>query len=152
MMTRRCFLKSSLLVIMWTMVNPLWVRSKTSSIDTRLIPFRWRVPEVHKEEVEKTLRFEGKTTTEKDTKGLMTWVFVGLILLPDLAKSIYDFVQGMEKGGVKIDTREGKFDIDTDKSLPPGMVALASDEGTELYERDELSTSDELVSILLKAH
>ena len=151
MVTRRSLIRNGLLLGVGMLLAPRWVDGGTSSNDDRQYSFRWHVPEAHKEEVEKTLRFKGESAPEKDNKGIVVWIFVGLVLLPDLAKAIYNLVQGMKKGGVRIDTRGGKFEIDTDKSLPIGMVAVASDAGTDLYERDDLSTSSELAGVLLKA-
>ena len=121
MITRRKFVKNCLWVFVGSVVCTPWTYGKESSRDNDAILFRWRVPEAHKAMVDKTLRFQGQAEPEKDQKGVLVWIFVGLVLLPDLAKAIYELIQGMEKGGVKIDTRGGKFDIDTDKSLPPGM-------------------------------
>ena len=151
MITRRSLVRNGLVLGLGMLLPPGWVFGETTSKDEKSYVFRWHVPGAHKEEIEQTLKFKGQATQEKDTKGIVVWIFVGLVLLPDLAKAIYNLVQGMKKGGVRIDTRGGKFEIDTDKSLPVGMVAVASDAGTDLYERDDLSTSSELAGVLLKA-
>ncbi len=149
--TRRHFLKNlsfgATAIILW----PRLLLSETSSGDDSLREFQWRVPIAHFETVKKELRFEGEITEEKDAKGLpLVFIFVGAVLLPYLAKAILAIRREIVYGGVIIDTRGDKINIDTDKSLSSGVIVIVTPEGTKLYERDEIENPAEMVKALSK--
>lgn len=124
--------------------------AEASTADERPYQFQWRVPIVHKETVERELRFEGVVTEEKDNRGIpLMFVFVGVALLPDLVGAIYKLIWDMVHGGVVIDARGEEIEVDTDKSLTGGLIVVRTLEGTQIYKRDEVNTA-ELVAALMK--
>ena len=119
--------------------------------DESMRKFEWRVPKVHFETVKKELSFEGEIKPEKDAKGVsLVMIFVGAVLLTYLAKAVLALRREIIHGGIVIDTRGEKIYIDTDKSLPGGIIVMVTPEGTQLYERDEIGDPAELVSALMK--
>lgn len=149
--TRRHFLKS---LSLGTATIVLWSRlllSATESGDYSPREFRWRVPIAHFETVKKELRFEGEIAEEKDAKGLpLIFIFVGAVLIPYLAKAILAIRREIVYGGVLIDTRGDKIEIDTDKSLSSGVIVIVTPDGAQLYERDEIENPTEMVEVLTK--
>lgn len=149
--TRRHVLKLLSLSTAAIMLWPRLLSSATASGDESPREFRWRVPIAHFETVKKELRFEGEITEEKDTKGLpLVFIFVGVVLLPYLAKAILAIRREIVYGGVLIDTRGDKIKIDTDKSLSSGVIVIVTPDGTQLYERDEIENPTEMVEALTK--
>ena len=151
MFTRRQFLKSLILSTVGLGLMAKLNRAETATNKDRPYDFHWRVPKVHFETVKKELTFEGEITEEKDAKGLpLVFIFVGAVLLPYLANAILALRREIVHGGVVIDTRGNKIVIDTDKSLPGGVILVVTSEGTEFYEREQISDPTELVSALMK--
>jgi hypothetical protein len=116
------------------------------------VGFRWRVPVVHKQTVEDGLRFEGVIEPEKDKKGALVFVFVGLVLLPYLAKSILELMRQVEHGGVFVDACGPELEIETDKRMPNGMVVVRScnDADVKVY-RDDIEGPSQLAGFIEKA-
>lgn len=151
MITRRHFLRSIALSAVALDLRPRLLMAQTTSDQNRPRKFEWRVPVVHFETVKKELQFEGVVTQEKDAKGVpLVFIFVGAVLLPYLAKAILALRREIVHGGVVIDTRGDKIDIDTDKRLPGGVIVMVTPEGSKFYERDEIGNPTELVSALMK--
>lgn len=150
MMTRRCLLKRLLLGIVAVGLLPGWVPAKSASINEKKQAFRWRVPKVHFETVQKALQFEGKVAPDKDAKGVMLFIFAGAVLLPALAKAVLALRREMVHGGIVIDTRGKAIDIQTDKSLPGSVIVVVTPNGTDFYETDEIGNLAELVKALRK--
>src|SRR4051794_23055376 len=87
------------------------------------VKFRLRVPAAHYEAVHDILQFEGKIEPERDTKGLpLSFIFVGLSLLPSLADAILTLRQRLVQPGIKIDTRGDEIRIDVAPDLPRGTI------------------------------
>ena len=106
---------------------------------------------MHFETVKNELHFEGGITREKDAKGVpLVFIFVGVVLLPYLAKAVLTLRREIVHGGIVIDTRGEKIDIDTDKSLPGGVIVVVTPKGTQLYDRSDIGNPAELVSALMK--
>ena len=149
--TRRHLLKSVALGAVSISFWPYLLRAATASENNGPREFRWRVPKVHSETVSNELRFEGEVLTEKDAKGVpLVFIYVGVVLIPYLAKAVLALRREIVYGGVIIDTRGKKIDIDTDKSLAGGVIIIVTSDGTQLYERDEIADPKELVSELMK--
>jgi hypothetical protein len=150
MITRRNLLKTLALGALagsWSGLS----RTKSASGEDRPREFQWRVPKVHLESVKNALRFKGAVSAAKDEKGaVLAFVFIGSAFLPYLAKAILSLRRDMVNGGIVIDTRGEKIDIDTDKSLPGGVIVATTPIGSQLYERDEIGDPAELVSALRK--
>ncbi len=150
MINRRSFMK-------WLACNVATMgfisRSSAAEISSGQRAIRWRVPKVYYETVKREFRFEGEIKAgDKDEKGLpLVFIFVGVALLPYLAKAVLALRREIVYGGVVIDTRGETIDIVTDKSLSSGVIIVVSPEGTNLYERDEIENPTELVDVLLKA-
>jgi hypothetical protein len=150
--TRRYFLKSlaigGIAVGLW----PKFLMAENDSGNDQPQGFEWRVPSAHFDTVREGLRFDGEVVKEKDAKGLpLIYIFVGIALLPNLAKAILALRREIVHGGVVIDTRGKKIKIDTDKSLPGGVMVLVTPKDTQIYERDEIGNPSALVDVLLKA-
>ena len=131
----------------------LWSKlllAESSNTDSITRKFLWRVPEAHFETVKRELTFDGDVQKEQDTKGVWVFIFIGAVLIPYLAKAILALRREIVNGGIIIDTRNDKIKIDTDKSLPGGIIVLITPEGTTLYERSEISDPSELVTALSK--
>jgi len=146
MLNRRYFLK---LIAFSTgpFVFSLGKAMAQSSEDELKWEFRWRVPQAHFNTVRRELQFDGKIV-EEETKGIFVSIFVGTVLLTYLAKAILALRREIVHGGVVIDTRGDKIIIQTDKSLPGGVIVIVTPEGTQYHERDELGNLAELVSKL----
>jgi hypothetical protein len=124
---------------------------QTTYADTP-VQFQWRVPIAHYETVKNELDFDGTIEPEKDAKGVpLVFIFVGAVLIPYLAKTVIALCHEIKYGGVVIDTRGEKIIIDTDKSIPGGMVVVVSTEGTEIYDKDEIEKPSALAEVLFKA-
>ena len=151
MVTRRYFLKwLTLFAVVVGFLQRLLI-AKTAIGEDQSREFLWRVPKVHFETVNTELRFDGKISQEKDTKGVpLVFIFIGTVLLPYLAKAVIALRREIVHGGIIIDTRGEKIQIDTDKSLPGGVIIMVTPEGSQLYERDEIGDPTELVSVLMK--
>jgi hypothetical protein len=150
--TRRQFLKSIALGLATIGLWPTLSRSQTDSQKDRPQEFRWQVPSAHFETVRQELHFEGKIEKNQDAKGLpLVYIFVGTVLLPYLAKAILALRRDIVHGGVVIDTRGKKIEIDTDKGLPGGVIVVVTPNGTQLFQRDEIGNPSALVDVLLKA-
>ena len=116
------------------------------------VRFRWRVPVVHKQTVEESLRYQGEVEREKDKKGALVFVFVGVVLLPYLAKSILELMRQVEHGGVIVDACGPEVDIQTDKRMPNGMVVVRSCKDTDVkVYRDQIEGPSELAGFIEKA-
>ena len=151
MISRRYLLKILALSAAALGLRPRLLMAQTASDQDRPRKFQWRVPEVHFETVKNELQFEGVVTQEKDAKGVpLVYIFIGAVLIPYLAKAILALRREIVRGGVVIDTRGDEIDIDTDKSLPGGVIVMVTPEGTQLYERDEIGNPADLVSALMK--
>lgn len=151
MITRRHFLRSIALSAAALGLRPKLLMAQTASDQNRPREFQWRVPVVHFETVKNELQYEGVVTQEKDAKGVpLVYIFIGAALLPYLAKAILALRRETVHGGVVIDTRGDKIDIDTDKKLPAGVIVMVTPEGAKFYEHDEIANPTELVSALMK--
>jgi hypothetical protein len=151
MISRRYLLKILALSAAALGLRPRLFMAQTASDQDLPRKFQWRVPKVHFETVKNELQFEGVVTQEKDAKGVpLVFVFVGAVLLPYLAKAVLALRREIVRGGVVIDTRGDEIDIDTDKSLPGGVIVMVTSEGTQLYERDEIGNPTDLVGALMK--
>ena len=151
MITRRNLLKSLVLGAAGVGFWPWLSSAKAAPGNDHPREFRWRVPKVHFETVKNELHFEGKITREKDAKGLpLVFIFVGVVLLPYLAKAVLTLRREIVHGGIVIDTRGEKIDIDTDKSLPGGVIVVVTPKGTQFYDRTDIGNPAELVSALMK--
>jgi len=150
MFTRRQMLRklsySAVAILLW----PRVATSESSSKEENPRQFRWRVPKIHFETVKKELTFEGEIEKEQNTKGVWVFIFIGAVLIPYLAKAVLALRREIVHGGIVIDTRGEKIDIDTDKNLPGGVIVLITSEGTQIYERNDISDPAELVSALIK--
>lgn len=152
-MNRRSFL---IQVISGMISVGLWrhqavAESPSVSNSTQKYPFEWRVSIAHFNSVKRSLKFEGEVKKEKNTKGLpVVYVIVGVVLLVYLAKSILALRRDIVHGGIVIDTRHGKLVVETNKALSGGVIMVVSDNGTTLYERDEIADPNELVAALTK--
>jgi hypothetical protein len=150
MITRRHFLKSIVLSA-GIGLCPRLIIAQTDSDEERSRRFLWRVPKVHFETVKNELHFDGVITKEKDAKGVpLVYIFIGAVLIPYLAKALLALRREIVQGGVVIDIRGDEIDIDTDKSLPSGVIVIVTNEGAQLYERDEIGNPAELVRALMK--
>lgn len=150
MVTRRQILRK---VAYFVGAIPLWpiiATAESFSKDKKSRQFRWRVPSVHFETVKKELTFEGTVEKEQDSKGVFVFIFIGAVLIPYLARAVLALHREIVHGGIIIDTRGEKIDIDTDKSLPGGVIVLRTPEGTQLIERNDISDPAELVGALMK--
>lgn len=116
------------------------------------VRFRWRVPVAHKETVEQSLRYEGTVEPETDKKGVMVFVFVGIVLLPYLAKSVLELMREIEHGGVIVDACGSELEIQTDKRMPHGMVVVRNckDQDVKVY-GDAIDGPSELSGLIEKA-
>lgn len=152
MITRRIFLKQISFYIAGLSYLPNLVIADDKA-DNQSKRFEWRVPKANFETVKKELKFDGEIKKgQKDEKGLpLVFIFVGLVLIPYLAKAILALRRDIVYGGVVIDTRHDSIHIDTDKSLSSGVIVVVTPEGTKMYERDEIENPTELVNVLLKA-
>ena len=150
MINRRALLKK--LVFGLIGLNFLSRRTSAQEVsgDERELNFQWRVPQAHLETVKNELRFNGEIKEEQGTKGGWIFVFIGVVLIPYLAKAVLALRREIIHGGIVIDTRGDKINIDTDKSLPGGVIVMVSKESTEIFERNEISDPTELVSALMK--
>ena len=59
-----------------------------------------------------------------------------------------DLRRDMVQGGILIHTRGDKIDINTDKSLPSGVIVVVTPQGTQLYDREELEHPSALVRLI----
>lgn len=114
--------------------------------------FQWRVPKAHFKTVQDELKFNGDITHDNDAKGLpLVYIFAGAVLLPYLAKAVLALRRQMVYGGVVIDARGEKIDIQTDKSLPGGAIVVVTTSGANFYEPNEIESPAMLTDILSKA-
>lgn len=154
-MVRRWFLRSLVAagVAVPFVVSGLPLRRLLAAEDTPgPVKFRWRVPVVHKRTVEESLRYEGTVEEEQDKKGVFVFVFVGVVLLPYLAKSVLELTRQVEHGGVIVDACGEEVDIATDKRMPSGMVVVRSCEGADVkVHRDEIEAPSQLAGFIEKA-
>ncbi len=78
--------------------------------------------------------------------------FVGVVLLPYLAKSILELMRQVEHGGVIIDACGPEIEVETDKRMPNGMVVVRSCKDTDVKVlRDEIEGPSQLTGIIEKA-
>ena len=116
------------------------------------VRFRWRVPVVHKRTVEESLRYQGEIEREKDKKGALVFVFVGVVLLPYLAKSILELMRQIEHGGVIVDACGPEIEVETDKRMPYDMVIVRSCKDTDVkVYRDQIEGPSQLAGFIEKA-
>lgn len=123
----------------------------TQLAENERVRFRWRVPTAHYETVEESLVFEGEIEEERDTKGVLVAVFVGVALLPSLVDSILKLRRKLVQPGLKIDARGPDIKIDVDPSLPRATILLCDKTGCKLYEPDQLTDPAELAKALASA-
>jgi hypothetical protein len=150
MINRRELLEKIILSFTVVAFSPWRLFAQSTSGDDRPLEFQWRVPQAHFETVKNELQFDGKIERENDSKGILIYIFVGAVLLPYLAKAVLALRREIVHGGIVIDTTGEKIDIDTDKSLPSGLIVMRTSEGAQLFERDEISDPAELVGALMK--
>lgn len=115
------------------------------------IRFRWRVPTAHYQTVENTLVFDGRVEEERDTKGVLVVVFVGVAMLPSLVDAVLTLRRKLVQPGLKIDARGTEIKIEVDATLPRGTILLVDASGAKLYEPDQLTDSAELAKALIGA-
>lgn len=115
------------------------------------VSFRWRVPPAHYETLEQALVFDGRIEEERDTKGFLVFVFVGVALLPSLVDSILTLRRRLVQPGILIDARGDLIKIDVDPTLPRGTILLCDKVGCRLYEPDQLTAPTELTKALADA-
>ena len=153
MIKRREFLKTLFLVPVPFLFKIKLTFAQSADEDEQMRDFEWRVPKVYFETVKKELKFEGEIKEEhKDVKGFpILYVFVGTVLLTYLAKAVLALRRDIVYGGVVIDTRGEKIEIETDKSLSGGVIVLVTPDGTDMYEIEEIENPSKLVDILKKA-
>jgi hypothetical protein len=108
------------------------------------------------ETVEKKLRsedakFDGEVKAEKDTKGLVVFIFVGAVLVPYLVDAVLALRREINYGGVVIDTRGSEVVIDNDPRLDGGTLVVITAEGVETHQRDDIVDPTQLISALISA-
>lgn len=134
-------------VVRWLWPNP----GLAEGSDQTVTQIRWRVPVAHLDTVRSNLHFEGTVTNHTDEKGVpLTFVFVGLVLLPYLAEAVLALRREIVYGGVVIDTRGAEIAIDHDKRLDSGVIVVVTRRGADFYERDDIHDPTELIAALLK--
>jgi hypothetical protein len=102
--------------------------------------------------VQDNLEFQGGITPEEDTKGgPLVFVFAGLALLPNLADAVLALRRELVHGGVVVDTRSAEIKITNDPRLDGGVMVVVSNEGTQVYDRDELWDPTELLKAMAPA-
>ena len=127
------------------------LNAQNSSTKSRQQKFQWRVPIAHFETVNQELVFDGEIKQELDAKGVpLLYVFVGVALLPYLAKAIIALVKDIIYGGVIVDTRGETIKIYTDKSLPTGATVVVRKNETIIIERNEITGPTELIEAISK--
>ena len=119
------------------------------STDDQPISFRWRVPEAHKKTIESDLTYDG-TVERADVKGIVVWVFVGLVLVPYLVQAVIKLQRQIQYGGIVIDTRKAPLDIRVDKRLPRGLIVVIHPDGKVQFERDEVDSPDAIIASIMK--
>jgi hypothetical protein len=115
------------------------------------VSFRWRVPIAHFQTVEDSLTFQGSIEEERDTKGPLVFILIGVALLPSLADAVLTLRRKLVQPGLRIDTRGTEIQINVDPTLPRGMILLVDRSGAKLYEPDQLADSAELAKALATA-
>lgn len=113
------------------------------------VSFRWMVPEAHRKTVENGLTYDG-AVERAAVKGVVVWVFVGLVLLPYLVQAVIKLQRQLQFGGVVIDTRKDPLAIRVDKRLPRGLIVVIQPDGKVLFERDEVEDPEKLVRAVVK--
>lgn len=148
-MTRRAFVGVLPLVAAGTLFQ-LEV-SPASSAQEAPIRFVWRVPIAHRGTVQRNLLFEGSITPAKDEKGIpLVFIFVGVVLLPDLVHALLELRREIVYGGLVIDIRGPEIEIKNDKRLGGGFIVVVTPSGTKIYERDQFADPSELIATLSK--
>ena len=113
------------------------------------VAFEWRVPAAQVDVVRNSLKFDGHETSEQDARGLpLLVIFIGLALLPYLAKSILTLQRQLNYGGVVLDTRGPTIIITHDKALDGGIILIVSPDGTKIVERNEITDPAALMNAM----
>jgi hypothetical protein len=115
------------------------------------VAFEWRVPAAQVDIVRTNLQYQGQETPQTDSRGVpVLIVFVGVTLLPYLAKAILTVQRQIASGGVVVDTRSELVKITHDKALDAGVILIISNDGTKIIERDEITGPAKLIDAIAK--
>ena len=147
--TRRVVLTGFLVMFFARLFPEMLVRSQESeSVD-----IQWRVPREQVREVRKQLNFEGEVTgdlsTVEDTKGPpLIYIFVGVVVISQLAKTLLDIYRDVRYGGIIVRNENGKVLIENDPRLSSGTIIVQQKDKVEVTIRDKDNPSP---SDLIKA-
>jgi hypothetical protein len=154
-MIRRIFLQvCTTVAVILPLLLPRFLKAQplAATEEGEPVTFRWRVPVAHLETVQQSLSYEGRIEREKDTKGAWVFVFVGVALLPYVAKSILELMRQVEHGGVIIDACGPEVEIDTNKQMPHGMIIVRNCKDVDLKVYwDEIEGPSQLVDFMKEA-
>jgi hypothetical protein len=148
--TRRIVLTGLVAMIFARLFPEMLVRGQESeSVD-----IQWRVPRKQVKEVREQLNFNGKITgdpsTIEDSRGLpLIYIFVGIVTLGQLAKTLLEVYRDVRYGGIVVRSENGKLQIENDPRFSSGTIIVQQKDKVEVTfrEKDNPSPSD-LIKVL----
>lgn len=116
------------------------------------VPFEWHAPAAQVSIVRLNLTYTGGETTQTDGRGVpLLVIFVGVALIPYLAKAVIELQRQIAHGGVVVDARGPTVKITSDKALDGGVIVVVGQDGTTNIERDETDGMAALITAIARA-
>ena len=116
------------------------------------VAFEWHAPAAQVSIVRQNLTYSGGETTQTDARGIpLLVIFVGVALIPYLAKAVIELQRQITHGGVVVDARGPMVKITSDKALDGGVIVVVGQDGTTNIERNETDGPAALITAIAGA-